>query len=160
LTPCSSRGLPALFHAGNALGVRPSEVCSPHAASRISRPACPSCHCPETGLAFRGLSRAGIRTTDRQALPLPVEPILSWVFTSLGCSPFLPRPCHIAWPPLSHFPTTGVATTGVVMPQSVDAQEDWLVSRETADPSEVSVLIRFAAPISVAGGRRGCFSAA
>jgi hypothetical protein len=41
-------------------------------------------------LAFRGLSSVGIRASRRQVLPRRMEPILSWVFTFLGFSHFLP----------------------------------------------------------------------
>lgn len=44
------------------------------------------------GPAFKGLSYVGIRASIRRLLPRRLEPILSWVFTSLGFSPFLPRP--------------------------------------------------------------------
>jgi hypothetical protein len=47
LASCSSRGLPALFRAGSALGLLPSEVCSSHAAGKTFRPACPSWRCPD-----------------------------------------------------------------------------------------------------------------
>jgi hypothetical protein len=44
------------------------------------------------GPAFKGLSYVGIRASIRRLLPRRLEPILSWVFTPLGFSPFLPRP--------------------------------------------------------------------
>jgi hypothetical protein len=43
--------------------------------------------------------------------------------------------------PLSHFDFGGVETTPASVPQSLGEQEDWLASREAADPSEVSVLV-------------------
>jgi hypothetical protein len=51
----------------------------------------------------------------------------------------------VARPPLTHLDVadTEVATPSV--PQSLNEQEDWLASLETADPSEVPVLI-FASP--------------
>lgn len=47
------------------------------------------------GPAFKGLSYVGIRASIRRLLPRRLEPILSWVFTPLGFSPFLPRPRHL-----------------------------------------------------------------
>jgi hypothetical protein len=46
-------------------------------------------------LVFRGLSHVRVRAASHSVLPERVEPILSWVFTSLGCSPLLPRPRHL-----------------------------------------------------------------
>jgi hypothetical protein len=42
------------------------------------------------GPAFKGLSYVGIRASIRRLLPRRLEPILSWVFTPLGFSLFLP----------------------------------------------------------------------
>jgi hypothetical protein len=55
------------------------------------------------GLTFRDLSHVGVRAPSTGYYPKRMEPILSWVFISLGCSPFLPRPHRIVWPPLAHF---------------------------------------------------------
>jgi hypothetical protein len=65
------------------LGSVPSSPIDP-GANRIRRVA------PRTWSVFRGLSYVGIRASSRQVLPRRLEPILSWVFTSLGFSPFLP----------------------------------------------------------------------
>jgi hypothetical protein len=70
-----------------------------------------------------------------------MEPILSWVFTSLGYSPFPLRLRRFAQPPLSHFLATNAETGVATVPQSLDTREDRLASREAADPSEVSVLV-------------------
>jgi hypothetical protein len=56
------------------------------------------------------------------------------------------------WSPLSHFPRTGTEATVSRVPQSVSEQEDWLVSLETADPSEVPVLV---SPLPSPKRRRG-----
>jgi hypothetical protein len=46
------------------------------------------------GIASRGLSHARIHAASHRVLSRRPEPILSWVFTSLGCSPLLTRPCR------------------------------------------------------------------
>jgi hypothetical protein len=45
-----------------------------------------------TELAYRELSHVRVRAANCQGLPEQMEPILSWVFTSLGYSPLLPWP--------------------------------------------------------------------
>ena len=65
------------------LGSAPISPIDP-GANRIRRVAL------RTWSVFRGLSYVGIRASSRQVLPRRLEPILSWVFTSLGLSPFLP----------------------------------------------------------------------
>lgn len=47
---------------------------------------------PGGGAVFEGLSHVRIRAASRRVLSRRLEPILSWVFISLGFSPFLPRP--------------------------------------------------------------------
>ena len=93
------------------------------------------------GLAFRGLSHVRVRAASHPVLPERLEPILSWVFTSLGFSPLLPWPCRFARPPLSHLDLAGAETATRPVPQSVSEQEDWLASLEAADPFEVPVLV-------------------
>jgi hypothetical protein len=76
--------------------VRPVDDRRPSAAFHVPRPARGPSGFGETyrddELAYRGLSYMGIRASIRQVLPRRLEPILSWVFTSLRSSPLLPRP--------------------------------------------------------------------
>jgi hypothetical protein len=44
-------------------------------------------------------------------------------------------------PPLTHFLARDAETARPTVPQSLNEQEDGLVSRETADPCEIPVLV-------------------
>jgi hypothetical protein len=82
----SPRYMPRLDRSVRRLACLSSAPSSPidPGANRIRRVA------SRTWSVFRGLSYVGIRASSRQVLPRRLEPILSWVFTSLGFSPFLP----------------------------------------------------------------------
>jgi hypothetical protein len=53
-------------------------------------------------------------------------------------------------PPLAHFPAGDAEAALATVPQSLNEQEDWLVSREIADPFEIPVLVF---PALVCAGR-------
>jgi hypothetical protein len=69
-----------------------------------------------------------------------VKPLLSWASSSLGSSPFLPWQ-NLTFRLLSC--TSEVFTRRHLPPvlQSIAEQEDWLISEEIADPSEVLHLV-------------------
>jgi hypothetical protein len=74
---------------------RPEDLGSPRATKSVpacGRTAITNRHGPRTELASRDLSHVRVRAANCQGLPEQMEPILSWVFTSLGCSPLLPWP--------------------------------------------------------------------
>jgi hypothetical protein len=92
-------------------------------------------------LAFRGLSRVRVRASIRRLLHQTVgaDPLLGFHLPGVFSPPATATPN--APPPLTHFPDPSAETVESLVPQSLSEQEDWLASLETADPSEVPVLV-------------------
>jgi len=84
LAPSSAPSLPALFHAGSALGVCPSEPRSSRAAVRCFQRLSPL----GVRFAFRVLLRARVRHSS-QWFRLSSSASLSWAFFPPGFSPSL-----------------------------------------------------------------------
>jgi hypothetical protein len=109
LTPCSAHHLPALFHAGPAPGVHPSEHCSSPRSRTPSPAPRPSCRCcrdvhtlfaePARGsivdrATFLGTSPSGVRCHAGVRYQTrwfrPRRPVALLGFASSGCSPSSP----------------------------------------------------------------------
>jgi hypothetical protein len=114
---------------------------------RMERPKTPppSIWPPEPGLTFRGLSHGEVRASIRRVLPRTdgADPLMGFHLPRVFSLPATAAPSCVA---SSHALCVGFAEAArAPVPQSISEQEDWLVSREIADPSEISVLV-FASP--------------
>ena len=67
------------------------------------------------------------------------DPLLGFHLPRVFALPALTTP--IAQPPLTHLNVAGAEASASLVPQSLNEQEDWRISLETAYPSEVSVLV-------------------
>jgi hypothetical protein len=152
LTVSASPHFAALFHAADTLGF--SLQSFPLSRSRYaSRRPLPSCRSvtqdlpsekgrPSIAVAFRALLPSRIRCL-RFAVILSGCPLLSWDSSSLGFS--LSSPWRVLPPPSP--PALGSRSAEALRPpglQGFTLRGARLVSEETADPSEVSHLVKLA----------------
>jgi hypothetical protein len=135
-----SRRLPALFHAGNALGVPPSRAFPPRQAGTPSRGPLPSCRWPP-----RCSSTPRPQAGRGSVAPAPLfrnrrSPMLSWAFIP---SRVFPSPAmEPRMGSSSHELFRGrLAVPSAEALQSITRRENWLDSLEPADPPGVSRLI-------------------
>jgi hypothetical protein len=91
------------------------------------------------------LSYARVRATIHQVLPIAggADPLLGFHLREVFTSPVMTVPN--AQSPLTHFNDRAAEADLSFVPQSLNEQENWLVSLETAYPFEIFVLI-FSAP--------------
>lgn len=131
--------------AAACLGLHP-EACGPSRHSSCSGrgagPPDPTTRPARRGgeLAFRGLSHARVRAASHPVLPEWQEPILSWVFISLGYSPPLALPCRCMASSHALQVAGARATTALCLRVSTTKEVGLPLSR-AADPFEISVLI-------------------
>jgi hypothetical protein len=140
LAPCFSRRLPALFHAGNALGVLPSRAFPPRQAGTPSRGPMPSCRWPPRTARLQGLWPGAGPLSERAIFQASPQPAALLGFHPLQGLP-LPR-VRAPTGPSSHGLVRNRFTVSFANDlQSLDPRENWLDSLESADPRGVSRLI-------------------
>jgi hypothetical protein len=152
LTAFSSPHLAALFHAADACWVLPSELSPPRGAVPPLDGLCPPVVLPPSPPFRRRMTPGGRRLQGFVPLLESVAPVrcytprcpmLSWASPSLGFS--LSRPWSLL--PGSSPPGLGFRSAEAFLPpclQGFPLPGARLVSEETADPSEVSHLVKLA----------------